>query len=55
MFLPATQIWPLVASSWRLTRRMNVDFPEPDGPTRKTNSPFSMLTSTSRRAAWSFL
>src|SRR3954465_12038431 len=26
--------------------RMTVDFPEPDGPMRKTNSPLSILTDT---------
>src|ERR1700758_4377160 len=29
---------------------MNVDFPEPDGPIRKTNSPLSILTLTSSSA-----
>ena len=31
------------ACSSRSSRRRNVDFPEPDGPTRKTNSPFCDL------------
>ena len=29
---------------------MIVDLPEPDGPTRKTNSPLSMTKLVSRRA-----
>ena len=29
---------------------MNVDFPDPDGPIKKTNSPFSILSETLSRA-----
>src|SRR5262245_31735278 len=36
-------------SSRRISRR-NVDLPEPDGPTRKTNSPFSTSRVTFSRA-----
>ena len=32
---------------------MNVDLPEPDGPTRKTNSPFWISRETSFRATTS--
>ena len=32
---------------------MSVDLPEPDAPTMKTNSPFSMTNVTSRNAATS--
>ena len=32
---------------------MSVDLPEPDAPTTKTNSPFSMTNVTSLRAATS--
>ena len=31
-----------------------VDFPEPDGPTTKTNSPLSISTETSSRAVTPF-
>ena len=37
---------PLVGTSSRSSSRRNVDFPEPDGPMRKTNSPLSMFTET---------
>ena len=42
MSLPATKMRPLVGRSSLLSRRMKVDLPDPDGPTRKTNSPFWM-------------
>jgi hypothetical protein len=48
MSFPATQMLPRLGSSSFSRRRMNVDFPDPDGPTTKTNSPLrtSMLTSS---------
>ena len=42
--LPATQTSTPSACSSLVTRRRKVDLPEPDGPTRKTNSPFWMST-----------
>ena len=50
MSRPATTIRPLVACSSRSRSLRKVDFPEPDGPTRKTNSPFwtSAVTSSER-------
>src|SRR5579863_10183282 len=50
MSRPATQMRPSPGSSSRRRRRMNVVLPEPDGPTRKTNSPLSMSIDTSRSA-----
>ena len=50
MSLPATKMLPSVGSSSLLRRRMKVDLPEPDAPTRKTNSPFWMSTFALRRA-----
>src|SRR5712691_3287003 len=48
--LPATWIRPSEGrSSLRISRR-NVDLPEPEGPTRKTNSPFSTSIVTFSRA-----
>lgn len=41
---------PVLARSSRRISRMKVDLPEPEDPTRKTNSPFSMSNETSRRA-----
>src|SRR6202044_1420821 len=38
---PATWIRPSLGRSSFSTSRRNVDLPDPDGPTRKTNSPFS--------------
>src|ERR1700730_11236383 len=55
MSLPATQIRPLSGDSSLVSRRRNVDFPDPDGPTRKTNSPLVMSTEQSRRATVVFL
>ena len=46
MSLPATKMRPSVGDSSLLRRRRNVDFPDPDGPTRKTNSPFPMSVVT---------
>ena len=53
MSLPATKMCPRSGTSSLFSSRMKVDLPEPEGPTRKTNSPFSMLTLASRRAATS--
>ena len=53
MSLPATKMRPSRGLSSRLSRRRKVDFPEPDGPTRKTNSPFWISTDASRRATCS--
>jgi hypothetical protein len=50
MFLPATKMLPRVGSSSLRRRRMNVDFPDPEGPTMKTNSPFCTSTLTSSSA-----
>ncbi len=47
---PPTTILPLVASSSLSSRRTSVDFPEPEAPTTKTNSPLSMWKVTSRSA-----
>ncbi len=55
MSLPATQMRPLSGASSLLSRRMKVDLPEPDGPTRNTNSPLAMSADASRRATTSFL
>ena len=48
---PATNTLPLLERCSRRIRRRKVDLPEPEGPTRKTNSPLSMSTDTSERAA----
>ena len=50
MSLPATHMVPRVAVSWRKSSLTRVDLPDPDGPTRKTNSPRRMLRETSRAA-----
>src|SRR6266576_915886 len=50
MSLPATQMMPVSGSSSLVRRRRKVDFPDPDGPTRKTNSPLEMSTEASRSA-----
>ena len=41
---------PRVGALLRSTSRRKVDLPDPDAPTRKTNSPFSMSTETSSSA-----
>ena len=46
---PPTRMRPLVGSSSLSSSRMMVDFPEPEGPTTKTNSPFSIT----KDARWS--
>ena len=43
---PPTTIRPSVASSSLRMRRTTVDFPEPEAPTTKTNSPLSMVNET---------
>src|SRR5437762_89802 len=55
MFFPATKIWPLVGSSSLRSNRINVDFPEPDGPTTNTNSPLAISTEQSSSALWESL
>src|SRR5438094_562260 len=47
---PSTTTRPLLGSSSRMRRRMSVDFPAPDEPTRKTKSAASIARSTSRSA-----
>src|SRR5215468_10604215 len=51
---PATWIRPSDGRSSRRISRRKVDLPEPDGPTRKTNSPFSTsrLTFSSAGRLW---
>ena len=39
---PAHEDASPVRSSSLMSNRMNVDFPEPEAPTKKTNSPFSI-------------
>src|SRR5664279_1396867 len=51
MSLPATYTWPLVARYSRRISRRKVDLPDPEVPTRNTNSPFSTSTLTFLRAA----
>src|SRR5882724_11317258 len=48
--LPATWIRPSLGRFSLSTSRRKVDLPEPDGPTRKTNSPFSTSRLTFSRA-----
>src|SRR5256885_12317676 len=50
MSFPATQMVPPSGSSSLVSRRRKVDFPEPEGPTRNTNSPLAMSTEASRMA-----
>jgi len=48
-FIPFTMIWPSVGfSAWKMSLR-SVDFPAPDGPVTKRNSPLFALNVTSRR------
>jgi hypothetical protein len=51
MSWPSNISWPDLISSSRLTVRINVDLPEPDGPHTTTTSPFltSALMSASAR------
>ncbi|MNT61952.1 hypothetical protein D3C72_1996300 [compost metagenome] len=42
---PSIAIRPAVISSRPQMRRSSVDFPQPDGPTKATNSPFSTVRS----------
>src|SRR3954453_14534096 len=53
MSLPATKIRPVLGSSCLFSSWIIVDLPDPDGPTRKTNSPFWMSAFASRRATTS--
>ena len=53
MLRPATHTAPRSGRSWRLSRRNSVLLPDPDGPTRKTNSPLAMSKLASRRATTS--
>src|SRR5262245_23968713 len=55
MFLPATHTEPASGTSLLFTSRKRVDFPEPDGPTRNTNSPLPTSNVTSFRATTSEL
>ena len=48
---PSTTTTPLVATSSRISSRMSVDLPAPDGPTRKTKSPSGTTRSTWRSAS----
>src|SRR5206468_9747242 len=54
-FFPATKTSPCVGSPSRSNKRRDDDLPDPDGPTRKTNSPFSISIETSSSAETSFL
>src|SRR5699024_9417286 len=56
---PAMWIRPAVGTSSRRMRRMTVDLPEPEAPTRNTNSPRSASNEISsralrERASWDF-
>src|SRR5690242_3297582 len=46
---------PAVGGSRPLTMRRNVDLPQPDGPTRQTNSPSVTVRSSGPRACTRFL
>src|SRR3954454_11371315 len=48
---PSMKTRPKVGRFSRRTSRRKVDLPEPEAPTRNTNSPFSTSTDTSSRAA----
>jgi hypothetical protein len=52
---PASSMRPLSGNSSRKKRRRKVVLPEPDAPTKKTNSPFSMSSVMSFRAGEPFL
>src|SRR5882757_1984445 len=43
--LPSTVTSPVVGSSKPATMRSKVDLPQPEAPMRKTNSPWSIVTS----------
>jgi hypothetical protein len=47
--LSFTKTLPFVGWTSCNSSLMIVDLPDPDGPMKKTNSPFSMLTLTSSR------
>ena len=47
-FAPSMNSSPEVMSSSPAMRRSSVDFPQPDGPTKTTKSPWAMSRSTSR-------
>ena len=51
---PPTTIRPEVGSKFRAAAGTIVDFPEPEGPTRKTNSPFS-ITNEAPSSATTFV
>ena len=50
---PATNTRPCWATSSRFSSRMKVDLPDPDGPTKNTNSPLAMEMLASRTATTS--
>ena len=50
--LPATYTRPAVGRDSRSTSLRAVDLPDPEAPTRKTNSPFSTSMETLSRAEW---
>src|ERR1700722_11558135 len=52
---PATNTWPLVALSVPATSFRMVDLPQPEGPTRATNSPWLMRSEVSASAVTRFL
>ena len=47
-FFPPIVTWPEVWSSRPAMMRSSVDFPQPDGPTKTTNSPSATSRSTPR-------
>src|SRR5699024_10472286 len=51
-FQSPTRTRPCDGTSSRSNNRRAVDFPEPDGPIRNTNSPLSTCIDTSSRAGW---
>src|SRR4051794_22077876 len=50
---PATSTRPAVATSSRSNSLRKVDLPDPEGPTRKTNSPLTISSERSRMATTS--